>query len=138
MNRPSSRIVRGEAARGLAQEFWIVPKVKIKNSTSSVYSSLYARQSTNFYLRTKCQKKRFIWYIGIISLLKIILLWYSCYWWDLQSTPHCIALIWNKSMLISFHLHLYESKFEFFWDHRHFSLILLVFWALIRLEEWNN
>ena len=40
LNRTSSRIVRVAAASGLAHEFRIVvisPKVKIKNSTSSVY-----------------------------------------------------------------------------------------------------
>ena len=39
----SSRIVRVAAASGLAQGFRIIlpPKVKIKNSTSSVYSRLY-------------------------------------------------------------------------------------------------
>ena len=43
LNRTSSRIVRVAAASGLAQEFRIVlqPKVNIRNSTSSVYSSLY-------------------------------------------------------------------------------------------------
>ena len=43
LNRTSSRIVRVESASELAQEFWIElpPKVKIKNSTSSVFSSLY-------------------------------------------------------------------------------------------------
>ena len=43
LNRTSSEIVRVAAASGLAQGFRIVlsPKVKIKNSTSSVYSSLY-------------------------------------------------------------------------------------------------
>ena len=43
LNRTSSRIVRVAAASGLAQQFRIVlpPKVKVKNSTSSVYSSLY-------------------------------------------------------------------------------------------------
>ena len=42
-NRTSSRIVLVAAANGLAQELCIVlpTKVKIKNSTSSVYSSLY-------------------------------------------------------------------------------------------------
>ena len=41
LNRTSSRIVRVATASGGAQEFRIVlpPKVKIKNSTSSVYSS---------------------------------------------------------------------------------------------------
>ena len=39
----SSRIVRVAAASELAQEFWMVlpPKVKVRNSTSSVYSRLY-------------------------------------------------------------------------------------------------
>ena len=43
LNRTSSRIVREAAASGLAQEFRIVlpAKVKIKNSSSSVYSRLY-------------------------------------------------------------------------------------------------
>ena len=43
LNRTSSRIVRVAAASGLAQEFWkVLPtKVKIKNSTSSVYLRLY-------------------------------------------------------------------------------------------------
>ena len=43
LNRTSSWIVRVAAASGLAREFWIVlpPKVKIKNRTSSVYSSQY-------------------------------------------------------------------------------------------------
>ena len=42
LNRTSSRIVRVAAASGLAREFWILlpPNVRIKNSTSSVYSSL--------------------------------------------------------------------------------------------------
>ena len=42
-HRTSSRIVRVAAASGVAQEFRIVlpPKVKTKNSTSSLYSSLY-------------------------------------------------------------------------------------------------
>ena len=41
----SSRIVQLAAASGLAQEFRIVPppKVKTKNSTSSVYLSLYGK-----------------------------------------------------------------------------------------------
>ena len=41
LNRTSSRIIRVTAASGLAREFLIVlpPKVKINNSTSSVYSS---------------------------------------------------------------------------------------------------
>ena len=41
----SSRIVRVAAASGLAQEFWLVllQKVKIRNGTSSVYSSLYGK-----------------------------------------------------------------------------------------------
>ena len=43
LNRTSSRIVRVAAASGLTQDFRIVfpPKVKFKNSTSSVYSGLY-------------------------------------------------------------------------------------------------
>ena len=43
LNRTSSRIVRAAAASGVAKEFRIVllPIVKLKNSTSSVYSSLY-------------------------------------------------------------------------------------------------
>ena len=45
LNRTRSRIVRVAAASGLAQEFRIElpPKVKIKNSTSSVCSSLYGK-----------------------------------------------------------------------------------------------
>ena len=49
LNRTSSRIVRVAAACGLGQEFRIVlpPKVNVKNSTSSVYSSLYGNQTRN-------------------------------------------------------------------------------------------
>ena len=43
LNRKSSRIARVAAASGLAKEFQTVlsAKVKINNSTSSVYSRLY-------------------------------------------------------------------------------------------------
>ena len=43
LNRKSSRIVRVAAASGVAQEFRIVLPPKIKNSTRSVYSSLYGK-----------------------------------------------------------------------------------------------
>ena len=44
LKRMSSRIAWVAAVTGVAQEFWMVlpPKVKIKNSTSSVYSHLYS------------------------------------------------------------------------------------------------
>ena len=44
LNRKSSLIVRVAAASGVAHEFLIIipPKVKIKNGTSSFYSSIYA------------------------------------------------------------------------------------------------
>ena len=47
LNRTCSRILRVAAASGVSQEFRIVlpPKVKIKNSTSSVYLSLYGKMN---------------------------------------------------------------------------------------------
>ena len=41
LNRMSSRIVQVAAASGLAEEFLVVLQLKIKNSTSSVYSRLH-------------------------------------------------------------------------------------------------
>ena len=51
LDRTSSRIVRVVASSVLARKFWIVlpPKVKIKNSTSSVYSSLYYKLELILY-----------------------------------------------------------------------------------------
>ena len=67
LNRTSSRIVRVAAASGVAQEFRIVlsPKVKIKNSTSSVYSRLYG----NRFLRNgvACRKS------GYFTVVKYVL-----------------------------------------------------------------
>ena len=62
LNRTSSRIiVRVAAASGLAQEFQIVlpPKVKIKNSTSSVYSRLYCTTWLWRILPTQAKVERF-------------------------------------------------------------------------------
>ena len=62
LNRTSSRILRVAAASWLAQEFQIVfpAKVKIKNSTTSVYSPLYVHT---------------VWAMDLISLLSIFTSW---------------------------------------------------------------
>ena len=60
LNRTSSRIVQKVAASRLAREFLIVlpPKVKIKNRTSSVYSSLYGIWYWHYNFVPLCTKRR--------------------------------------------------------------------------------
>ena len=62
LNRTSSRIVRVAASSGVAQQFRIElpPKVEIKNSTSSVYSSLYAHRSRMKPSRSESPKCNFV------------------------------------------------------------------------------
>ena len=59
LNRTSSRIVRVVAASGLAQEFRIVlpSKVKIKNSSSSVYSRIYGINCCTLCLKLRDNNK---------------------------------------------------------------------------------
>ena len=87
LNRTSSRIIRVAAASGVVQEFRIVisPKVKIKNSTSSVYSTLYGSQS-NFDLDSA----------DIIKLGQHILLFFS------QISPLPLNLIKKWGIEVAF------------------------------------